>query len=176
MDEKTKFGIIASILDRLGEKRLYYGTVVAQKIMYFLQEAFSVGLDYHFYFYHYGPYADGLDRDLKIMEMYEIISIGYDPKKIGYSIRLEPGASAYIDSAKPMIERYFNKINKVIGLFGDFYPADLELLATIHYVNRNNKNLPKATRIAKVQKLKPKFGKNSINRQYTWLEKKGLLN
>lgn len=176
MDEKAKFGVIAWILSRLDEKRLYYGTVIAQKIMYFLQEGFGVDLGYHFYFYHYGPYSDELDRDLKIMKLYQIISIGYDPKELGYSIKLESEANIYLDYAKPIINKYSKNISEVVELFGNLRPADLELLSTIHYVNTNNKKLRKITRIEKVQKLKPKFSIDTIKTQYDWLARRHLLN
>jgi len=89
-ERKIRYGFLAFILDKLGENR-YYGLLVAQKIVYFLQEVFNVNFPYNpynFYFYHFGPYSDALDWDLQMMKSFGLIDIGSDPQRTGYSIEV----------------------------------------------------------------------------------------
>ena len=183
INEKVLFGFIANILEKLSEKKRYYGTIVVQKIIYFLQEAYSVRLPYNFYFYHFGPYDDSLDTHLRIMEAYGLIEIGRDPKGIGYDIEVKGNAKEYIKSAKDFIEKNKSEVESVLKYFGNYQPKHLELAATIHFVFKNNKadkQTPKDAElkkvvIKKVQNLKPKFFKELIEQEYDHLVGIGVL-
>jgi uncharacterized protein YwgA len=175
MDErKIKFGFLAFILDKLGENR-YYGLIVAQKVVYFLKEAFSVDLPYNFYFYHFGPYSDALDWDLQMMKSFGFITIGADPKGTGYSIEVNKESSREsIQSAQNFIKQNNQKINRILKVFGGYEPGELELASTIHFVWKNNKNSQPKTRlrkvvVEKVKKLKPKFTQKEIEKEYDYL-------
>jgi uncharacterized protein YwgA len=177
MDErKIRFGFLAFILDKLGEKRLYYGLIVAQKVVYFLKEAFSVSLPYNFYFYHFGPYSDALDWDLQMMKSFGFITIGADPKGTGYSIEVNKESSLEsIQLAQSYIKQNSRKIDKILDIFGSYEPGKLELASTTHFVWKNNKQQGqpktqlKTIVIEKVKKLKPKFTEEEIGEQYDYL-------
>lgn len=181
IDERTLFGFIAHILKQLSKERLYYGTVVVQKIVYFLQNAYGVDLPYKFYFYHFGPYDDTLDTQLRIMKIYGLIDIGSDPKGIGYSIEVkEEKVEEYIKAADDFVEEHKEKVKSVLNLFGNRPPSDLELEATIHFVFRNHKGKfgnrqIKDTVIQKVKTLKPKFTKKQIESEYDLLLEQKVL-
>ncbi|MDH4222166.1 MAG: hypothetical protein OEV55_01355 [candidate division Zixibacteria bacterium] len=179
--EKVLFGFIAHILKRIEDIKSYFGYIVAQKIIYFLQEAYGVKLPYNFYFYHFGPYDDSLDTHLRIMKNYGLIDIGVDPKGMGYDIEVKKDAENYIEYAKKFIEENKDEVESVLKHFGNYEPKDLELAATIHFVFKNNKqhyrgaDLEKVI-IEKVQNLKPKFSKTEIEKEYDHLAKINLLN
>ncbi|MCK4427222.1 MAG: hypothetical protein KAW16_01915 [candidate division Zixibacteria bacterium] len=181
MDErKIRFGFLVFILDQLGENR-YYGLIVAQKVVYFLKEAFGVGLPYNFYFYHFGPYSDALDWDLQMMKSFSLIDIGADPARTGYSIEVnDKVAKESIREAQEFIKTNKPKIDKVLELFGDYTPSGLELASTIHFVYKNNKSKqPKAQLrrivVEKVKRLKPKFTVSQIKEQYDYLTEKNII-
>ena len=180
MNEKAKFGFLAYLLDRLGENR-YYGLIVTQKIVYFLQEAFDVPLPYQFYFYHFGPYDDTLDRDLRMMKGFGLINIGDDPPGAGYSIQVnEDAANESMQEAGEFIESNKPKIDQLLELFGEYTPSELELTSTIHFVWKNNKNGGTETQlrevvVKKVGKLKPKFSQEEIERKYDYLVEQRMI-
>ncbi len=179
-DERVLFGFIAYILKQLENIKSYYGYIVVQKIVYFLQEAHNVNLPYNFYFYHFGPYDDSLDTHLRIMKNYGLIDIGIDPKGMGYDIEVKKDAENYIESAKEFIEENKGKVESVLKHFGNYEPKDLELAATIHFVFKNNNQHYKGVElekvvIEKVQNLKPKFLNPQIEKEYEHLVQIDIL-
>lgn len=180
MEEKIKFGFLAYLLDKLEEKR-YYGLIVTQKIVYFLKDAFDVHLPYEFYFYHFGPYSDALDWDLRMMKGFGLIDIGADPARTGYSIEVnDKVAEESIREAQEFIKTNKPKIDKVLELFGDYTPGGLELASTIHFVWKNNKDSQTKAQlrgvvVEKVKKLKPKFTQKEIEEQYDYLIKQKII-
>ena len=173
MEQEERYSIIASILKLLKEKRSYQGKLATQKLLYFLKEAYGVSLSYEFYFYHYGPYSKDLDKDLRNMEMFNIISIKEDPLKMGYSIELNQDRQVdeYINKGNRLVENYKEKIKEVLKLFGELPPEDLELLATIHYVYKDVKDTSytKNSIVQTVKNLKPKYEISEIDSYYDYL-------
>ncbi len=180
MKQEIKFGFLAHLLEKLGEKR-YYGLIVTQKIVYFLKEAFHVRLPYEFYFYHFGPYDDSLDWDLRVMEGYGLIDIGADPAGTGYSIEVNHRAAAeYFQEAEKFVEENEKVIDRVLKLFGNYTPSELELASTIHFVWQNNKSIESQEAIRnvvveKVKKLKPKFTEKQIQDQLSYLTEEKVI-
>jgi len=178
---KELFGFILHNLQKLGEKR-YYGTLVTQKLIYFLKESFHVDLlPYRFRFYHYGPYSEELDFDLKLMKGYGTIDIGSDPQGKGYSITvIDEKAKEYISSAKGVIKKYNKESEELLRFFGTYTPKSFELLATIHYVYKKMKDSLTGAKLKeevvnRVSELKSSFSKDDISTQYDLLVKEGLL-
>lgn len=183
MDEYIRFGIISYIVKKLDEKRHYFGKVVIQKVFYFLKTHSKLPLPYEFYFYHFGPYSDLLKRDLDMMQLFGLIEIKEDPQKMGYEIirvEREPTKECEKD-AESFIQKNIKDINKIIETFGSAEPADLELLATIHYVFEKTKGLctePERHEqlvLEKVKELKPKFPPEVIKEKYDFLDKHEFL-
>ena len=165
----------------VGEKRLYYGLIVAQKVVYFLVEAFGVNLPYNFYFYHFGPYSDALDWNLQMMKSFGLIDIGSDPQKTGYSIEVnKKTAQESVQMAQKFVDKNRSEIDKVLKLFGTYTPSGLELASTILFVWKNNKDSQTKAQlrgvvVEKVKKLKPKFTQKEIEKQYEYLIKQKLI-
>lgn len=180
MDEKTRFGFLVYLLEELGRKR-YYGLIVVQKIVYFLREAFGVDLPYDFYFYHFGPYSDDLDWDLRMMKIFGFIRIGSDPKRTGYNIEVvKENSEECMQPAQGFISANRSKVKHVLELCGDYTPSGLELASTIHFVYENirrgrTKEPMRSIVVEKVKELKPKFTQKEIEEQYDYLIKQKII-
>ena len=148
------------------------GKIKLQKLVYFLQEAFEIPTQYSFKMYHYGPYAEDLDTDSTILKSIGYISI--DPDKDGYGFHLKP-KDAPPNEWHPGITSYGENINKVIDILGDKPAYILELLATLHFVNKLSQGASQEEVIDKVQSLKPKFDKADIAGHYNELAELGLI-
>lgn len=183
MDDTIRFGIISYMIRKLGENRQYFGKVVIQKIFYFLKSYSKLSLPYEFYFYHYGPYSDLLKHDLEMMQLFGMIKIQDDPKSMGYQIIPFENKQTQEceDTAKSFIRQNSEYINKIVSLLGSEEPADLELLATIHYVFENTKKIRDVAKtheqivLEKVKDLKPKFLPEVIKEKYDFLDKHDFL-
>ncbi|HEY0087932.1 MAG TPA: hypothetical protein VGB37_03755 [Candidatus Lokiarchaeia archaeon] len=174
MDSNVKFGLISFIFRELNKSRLYYGKIVIQKILYFLQETENVNLNFRFTFYHYGPYSEELARDIQLMELNGLINSSVDPKGMGYSIHLnEEVAQKYIEQSRQIIDKNSDKIARILSDFGRFKPKFLELYATIHFVYQDLRSINvemnasiKDNVIDIVKKMKPKFTSAQISKSY----------
>ena len=183
MNDSERYGTISHVLKKLGETRLYFGKVVIQKVFYFLISYSKLPLPYEFYFYHFGPYSDLLKRDLDMMQLFGMIKIQDDPKSMGYQIIPFENKQTQEceDTAKSFIRQNSEHINKIVSSFGSEEPADLELLATIHYVFENTKRIRDGAKtheqivLEKVKDLKPKFLPEVIKEKYDFLDKHDFL-
>ncbi|OGC87950.1 MAG: hypothetical protein A2142_07585 [candidate division Zixibacteria bacterium RBG_16_48_11] len=173
MQQEERHAVIASILEMLKNQRKYQGKVVLQKLFYFLEEGYGVSLPYQFRFYHYGPYSSELDKDLRVMQMFNIIDIKNDPEETGYTIELKAGAQAneYLQKGKSFLKEHEGQISKVLELFGSETPAMLELLGTVYYVYKDaeKSEATKQSIVKKVKALKPKFEDSEIDSYYNYL-------
>jgi len=176
MDSYYRFGFISQIFKQLEEKRPYYGKIVIQKLLYFIQEATGVDLGYSFSFYHYGPFSEELARDIQIMEFNQLIITSSDPKDRGYSIHLnEKEAEELIRECSSLISDNQDKIDKVLEDFGRYKPSHLELEATIHFIHKDLRLQGKESDIRQkvinlTKKMKPKFNQSVISDGYDRLE------
>ncbi|HHY38389.1 MAG TPA: hypothetical protein GX507_05615 [Clostridia bacterium] len=155
------------------------GRTVMQKICYFLK-AKGIPMDYAFEMYHYGPYSQEL-----YFRMDELVADGIledhsgTPNKSVYM----PGdrAAELVDNYSQQLVQYDRDINQVLNLLRDLGPADLELLATIHYFQTSygkfyKRQPTKEFVIDKVVETKKnKFGRDKISCAYDALRKAGLF-
>jgi len=182
MKKTDRFCIIAQVLNELQTNRQYYGKIVIQKIIYFLQESQGLNFGYRFVFYHYGPYSEDLSRDIDLMELNRIVNSSIDPKGMGYSIALDNvKGSNLIKEGNIIIQRNRAIINRVMHDFGLFGPPKLELFATVHFIHKYISQKEGSSRIKEkvikiVKKMKPKFSKTQIREQFEKLKNLGYLN
>jgi O-acetyl-ADP-ribose deacetylase (regulator of RNase III) len=110
------------------------------KLMYFLQES-GEPLKLKYVKYHYGPYATNLSHVLNRIEGHMLSGYadgGDNPDK---QITIVPGAE--IDAAAFLAQRSETnlRINRVAELIDGFEtPFGMELLATVHWVLKNEKD------------------------------------
>lgn len=163
IERETRFAIIWYLVDKLGD----VGKTKIQKIIYFLQEAFGVPLDYVYTMYYFGPYSEELDNDLLDMKLQDYLNIG--PDTTGYGYHVCPG-NEVIASIGDTIKPYARQLDECVDNFGVFPALYLELLGTLYFVKHSEDKLTKEEVIKKVIRLKPKFDMPEIEKFYEKLE------
>jgi hypothetical protein len=151
------------------------------KLCYFLQTLRNVPLGYRFTLYSYGPFDVNVLSDISSAETFEGIvskTVLY-PGGYGYAISPASKSRTVKASASEFIKRYSPDISWAIEQFGGFGSADLELLSTIVYVDRESaraKAKQSADTLAeKVREIKPRFEKSYVARKVANLEGQHLL-
>lgn len=163
IEKEARFAVIRYLVDRLGD----INKTKVQKIMYFLQHAFGVPLDYSYTMYYFGPYSEELNNDLLDMKLQDHLDIKPSPDGYGYHVR--PG-SEIIDSLDTKIEPYKGQLDDCLDKFRDFSALYLELLGTLYFVKHSEDGLTEDEIVKKVKKLKPKFDESAIKEYYEKLE------
>ena len=160
---------------RIVSQRNNIGKTKIQKICYFLQEAVGVELMYPFRMHYYGPYSDELDRTLSLASSVGFIDIMPDLAGFGYHVTASETGSTwpqwYDIANAPDIQR----IDEAIDVLATLETYELELYATIHFINGRKSNLSKDQTLDTVGRIKPKFTHDQIDRAYQTLKKVQLI-
>ena len=166
--ENLRLALSYMLISKLGDM----GKVQLQKYVYFLQAAYNVPVEYSFKMYHYGPYSEDLDRDMTILKLLGYINIDRDADGYGYHLTAldEPD-----DDWNTIMSPYSESLENATQVFGKLSASDLELYATIHFVNDLNGEPPQQEVVNTVHSLKPKFNESTINTYYALLQHAGLL-
>ncbi len=163
-----RLAVIYEIVTRLSDT----GKTNIQKIVYFLQEAVGVPLLYPFRMHYYGPYSEGLDGDVSLLRAMGYIDVEPDPNGFGFHVR--PVVEVGMDWPEEL-ERFKPNVVQAIDYLGQLSTSDIELYATLHFVNKLGSDLPKSEVLSTVKSLKPKFPHETINAAYDKLERDGLI-
>ena len=163
-EKETRFAIIRYLVDELGD----VGKTKIQKIIYFLQHAFGVPLDYVYTMYYFGPYSEELNNNLLDMKLQNYLHIEAAPDGYGYHVR--PGNEVIDSTIYDKIKPYKRQLDDCLDKFGQSSPSDLELLGTLYFVKRNEDKLTKEEIFKKVKMSKPKFSMSAIEGFYEKLE------
>ena len=163
IEKETRFAIIRYLADKLED----VGKTKIQKIIFFLQEAFDIPLDYVYTMYYFGPYSEELDNDLLDMKLQDYLNIEPDPAGYGYHVC--PG-NEVIASIGDTIKPYVGQLDECVDKFGVFPALYLELLGTLYFVKHSEDELTKEGIIKQVKILKPKFDIPEIEKFYEKLE------
>ncbi|MCL2853613.1 MAG: hypothetical protein FWE20_11410 [Defluviitaleaceae bacterium] len=155
------------------------GKTSMMKIMFILQQVFSMKLGYNFNIYTYGPYASKVTDDLEMLiynnfvdaETYE-----YKDSSMAYRLKITEQGKDSIDMLTLDDER---KISKVLTVFGNKTAKELELDSTIIYTNniyaKSNWDQTREEIVKDVYELKPRFTIETIQSAYDSLEEEGML-
>jgi uncharacterized protein YwgA len=161
--------ILVALVRRVQAKGLDLGKIQFQKLIYFLQEK-GVTLDYDYEIHHYGPYCFELASDLDLLNALEILEVSPDQKGYGYHISGGRLADSFSEKNDQLIAEYNTSLEFVIDNFAGWDPGEIELKATIHYVNKIMKNKdPETSRedvLRVTGELKPKFSQEYVARCY----------
>lgn len=165
----------------LVEKHPPLGRTAVMKLCYFLQTLRNVPLGYRFTLYSYGPFDVSVLSDISSAETFGGIAsktVLY-PSGYGYAISPSSKSRTVKALASEFIKRYSPDINWAIEQFAGLGSADLELLSTIVYVDRESaqaKAKQSADALAKkVQEIKPHFKKSYVESKVAHLEEEDLL-
>ena len=166
--QQIRLAILYRIVQELGDS----GKIRIQKTLYFLQEAFGVPSKYGFRMHHYGPYSEELETDLTRLKTTGYLSVRPDAQGYGFHV----GVSApQEDNWGPLVSRYDWEIKKVLSLVQTRASSELELMATLRFVDSLSSGLTDEELIDSVKSLKPKFTKEYISGFHKELVQQGLL-
>jgi hypothetical protein len=181
MSESEILGARLATIVALVEKKHPLGRTAVMKLCYFLQALRSVQLGYRFRLYSYGPFDARVLSDISTAETLG----GIESKTVlypsGYGYEISPAANtAFVKGlGSDFITQNETQIDWVVERFGGLASAELELLSTIVYVDREYAQArAKQTKegiAEKVREIKPHFGLSDVLMKVGNLEQQGLL-
>jgi hypothetical protein len=138
-----------------------------QKLVYLIQETQGVPIGYEFTFYNHGPFSSDLAADLTYLDWVEAIDISFATGRPGgFVIKSGPKAAHTLAEAGGFVDRYSGEIGRVLTDFGAMTAKELELRATIVFVekdyNRRGQGLDDESLALQVKELKPQFSPQEI--------------
>lgn len=159
------------------------GRTAIMKLAYLLQTVKGVPLGYDFRLYTYGPFESDVLYDLGAAETLDAVKSemvtfssgsGY-----GYEFSLGKNADFVFRKASGALRDYESAIRWSLDEFGNKSAAELELLTTIIYADREaarQKSQHSVKELARVVKdVKPHFPEPVIIQKIEELNRKGLL-
>ncbi|MCX7794760.1 MAG: hypothetical protein N2257_10230 [Thermodesulfovibrionales bacterium] len=172
------YGLIAELAYRLKDKRFQFSKTALQKLIFLLQEIYGIKCGYRFDFYIYGPYCSDIEIDLSLVESWGGVRIYYVPTNYGgYHITVGENNESIREKASDFLKdpEIQNSLKKLIEEFGNLTAKELELISTIVYVVREEKNISKEKLLEIVKSLKPRFSDEEILHAINSLIKKKLI-
>lgn len=165
---KRRVAAIKLIVEQLEDT----GKTKLQKLLYFTQEAIGAPLEYRFRMHHYGPFAEDIENDISFMKAIGHLDVQPDASGFGYHIR--PASSDPLPWDEEL-EKFKCKMTEAINKLGMLDISDLELSATIHFVQHLLKEPTRESVIENVLRLKPRFSVYRIGAAYNELVESNLM-
>jgi uncharacterized protein len=159
----------------------HLGRTALMKFCYFLQTVKGVPLGYDFTLYSYGPFDSDVLSDLNFAETIGAVEsqVVFYSGGYGYEIKAGRLREALEKSNHDFLSRYKDSIDWVLAEFGELGSADLELLGTIIFVDREaghkHETVPLSELVQRVRDVKPRFQNSYIKQKAQWLMNKELL-
>jgi uncharacterized protein YwgA len=175
-----RYALIAELAQRLEGKSPQFGKTSLQKMVYLLQELNEVPTGYQFSLYTHGPFTAQLLGDLDLVEALGAVQVQYVTSGYG-GYQISPGGEgkAIRDKAADFLDENKAAIERVVDEFGAFSAKELELRSTLVYLDRDlersKKDLSKGDFIGLVQKVKPRFSVDAIEKAMEELETKNYV-
>ena len=170
MDDRKLLIRRLAVIRRIAKLAPDPGKTSIQKIVYFLQSGLEVPLGYRFKMHYFGPYSEELDGKLSLSDAMGIVEIKAD--SAGYGYHINPGKFD-VEDVEPTMT--WEKIDDTIKDLAELELPQLELLATIHFVQSIRSRWNKRKVISTVGRLKPKFSDERIERAYRDIEEMGFI-
>ena len=168
LNQQVKLAILYEVVEALKD----VGKTQIQKTVYFLQAAFGVPLNYSFRMHHYGPYSGEVETDISRLKMTGYLFVKPDLQGYGFHVGV-------LDSPEPewqaLTSPYKQQVDSVLSLTQGKQISDLELMATLHFVDHLTGEPSQYELIETVHGLKPKFSREYIMDFQSQLTAAGLL-
>jgi hypothetical protein len=158
----------------------YLGRTAIQKLCYFAK-VLGVPFSFPFRIYYYGPYSEELafssDYLVATGALYDAST---DPSKYS-NFRTGESATELLTHHSQIVKEYRPAIREIVEAFGEFDPASLELLSTMHFVEqrlkaRGNKKPTRSQVLREFRAVKgDKFKSNDLDKAFSALEGAGLV-
>jgi uncharacterized protein YwgA len=175
----VRLAALVALIEASPTKTLGRTSIV--KLPYLLQELQGIDLGYSFRMYTYGPYDAEVLNDISSAESLAAVSVKtvVYPRGYGYEIRVEAGAEAIKARALSWLQTHHESIAAVASEFGGQSAAELELVSTIVYLDREARQGEETqtpdTLARKVLAIKPHFSQATILSRIAGLRAKGYL-
>jgi uncharacterized protein len=156
----------------------YLGRTAMQKLAYFAK-VLGVPIPCSFGIYTYGPYSDTITFSVESLLADEVlVDRSTNPKYSNY--RTDSNSAELLGAYAEEVEPHEDTIDRIVEALGRFEPNDLELIATLHFVARRQKQrtgkLNKAAVIAEFKSIKKdKFTDDDITTWYNALQQANLI-
>lgn len=173
-----RLGILTELVARSNNK---LGRTALMKLAFLLQTERGVPLGYNFRLYTYGPYDGDVLDDLgqaEAMEAVESSLVAY-PGGYGYEFSPGPESDRVRSMAGPDLQGYRDDLSWALSEFGGRSAADLELLSTIVYADRESlgrrQSISADELCRQVREIKPRFSEEYVQASIRSLRDRGML-
>ncbi len=166
-----------AVIAALAEKQAGMGRTQLMKYCYLLQTLRKVPLGYYFTLYTYGPFDSDVLSDLSSCEAMGGVgtTLEHYPGGYGYKIIPGPRREDVKSFGAEFLAKWEESLNWVVGEFGGYSAAELELLSTIVYADRELKQATFKELVQVVQGVKPRFVPEFIGKCIAHLREQGHL-
>lgn len=144
------------------------GRTALMKFMYFLQTLRNVQLGYRFTLYSYGPFDSNVLADLGVAESLHVVQSEtvFYPGGYGYDIRAAEKAKWLQERSAGFVDEHKKDVHWVMERFGNYSSAQLEMVSTIIYADREFAEAGKSVNLDglawQVHQIKPHFSEAEI--------------
>ena len=175
----NKYAIIVFLVKEYA-KQGRIGRTALQKLIYLLQELFNINCGYDFKFYTYGPFSSEILSNIDIMERYHAIKthrVDYGHGYSGYEIESATESDKVLERSQEFIKENSDTINQMLDIFRGKTAEQLELYATIVWVDRDIKTTSHSSEeiCSIVKELKPKFDQGTIKSGIEFIKSHNFL-
>jgi hypothetical protein len=182
MNDQDRWWLRLGMIDQLvSQASSNLGRTAITKLAYLLQSVKGVPLGYHFGLHTYGPFDSDVLHDLAAAESLGIVKSQMVVFPSGYGYEFSPGDKQDVVRSRvaDRLAEYQPAIQWALEEFGHEKAADLELISTIIYVDREagaeQRELSGPDLGRRVKDIKPRFSDDYIAKRIQELADKGLL-
>lgn len=164
--QEKRLALIPALAENSPQEKM--GRTALMKFMYFLQILRRVPLGYRFSLYSYGPFDSTVLYDLSVAESLGAVEVEtvFYPGGYGYDIRAGEKAEWLKRRTRDFFQEHRGDVRWVTKHFGHRSSAQLELMSTLIYVDREAALKKKSLRLPalarQVQEIKPHFSEEQI--------------
>jgi len=181
LQHRWEHALVAAVVDsaKRNHPSGFLGRTAIQKLIYFLK-VLDVPMSYQFRIHHFGPYCEDLVGSLDWLQADDVVVDESNQSKYS-NFSVGTNWDALKNEYQPQLAQYNPQIESVAEVLGFMSPADLELLATLHYsfrwVHAQGGNGPwKPKAIMKFKEIKKdKFDDQIISDGYDRLARAKLV-
>jgi hypothetical protein len=171
-----RLAVIITLVRMAPGQRL--GRTAIMKLLYFLSSLRNVDLGYRFSLYAYGPFDSEVLQDLEYATSIGALSsrvVGY-PNGYGYEIEPGPAAESALEFDGRFARRHQSDFDWIMEGFGRRSAAELELMSTIIYADRELATPSTPEALAKVVvDIKPHFTIGKIRKTVDELRARNIV-
>ena len=175
-----RYALISELAYRLLDVNPQFGKTSLQKLIYFLQEVYGVDCGYDYRLYTYGPFTSQVLLDLDLVE--SIGGVTVNPVRAGldgYKITPNENGGLVREQAGSFIDDISEELQSLIDDYGAYSAKELEMRATIVFVERElkreNGELSAKGLVKVVHNIKPYFSDKEIESVVKQLNGKGHI-